>query len=70
MKTWIVRPCTGRELADLYKVSYKVFRRHIKPIAEKIGYRNGHFYMINQVIMIIEFLGIPPGDVELIYPYR
>lgn len=70
MKTWFIRPCTVRELAELYKLSYKVFKRHLKPFLSEIGPRNGHYYMMNQVMKIIEFLGIPPGDVELVYPRR
>jgi len=67
-RQWFVRPCTGGELAKLYKVTYKVFLRHIRPILKKIGKRNGNYYMINQVLMIIEFLGKPPDKVEIIYP--
>ncbi|HEY8933885.1 MAG TPA: hypothetical protein VIM65_01640 [Cyclobacteriaceae bacterium] len=68
MKTWIVRPCTARELAQLYKVSYRVFLNHLKPHLDKIGERIGHFYMMKQVMIIIDILGSPPGDVDIIYP--
>jgi len=67
MKTWIVRPCTLRELAELYNVSYAVFKKHLKPIASEIGPRIGHYYMLKQVIIIIDFYGLP-SDVELIFP--
>jgi len=68
MKTWIVRPCTARELAELYQLSYKVFKRHLGPHLTKIGPRNGRFYLVNQVILIIDVMGLPPGDVEIIFP--
>lgn len=68
MQKWIVKPCTLRELAELYKCPYKVFKRHLKPFKDVIGERNGYFYTIHQVMIIIEKLGPPPGDVEIIYP--
>lgn len=68
MIEWIVKPCKARELSKLYKISYKVFKRHLEPHLEKIGPRIGHFYMMNQVIMIINILGVPPFGVNLIYP--
>jgi len=68
MTKWIVKPCKGRELAKLYQISYKVFKKHLEPHQEKIGPRIGHFYMMNQVIIIIDILGVPPYGVKLIYP--
>lgn len=70
MKKWIVRPCTGRELAELYELSYKVFKRHLKPHLAKIGKRNGNFYLVNQVLAVLEAMGPPPGDVEIIFPRK
>jgi len=68
MTEWIVKPCKGKELAKLYQISYKVFKKHLEPHQEKIGPRLGHFYMMHQVIMIIDILGVPPFGVKLIYP--
>jgi hypothetical protein len=66
MKTWIVKPCTARELAELYEVSYRVFKGHLKRIDEEVGRRIGHFYTVKQVMTIIEHLG-PPPNIEVIY---
>lgn len=67
MKTWTVKPATARELADLYEVSYHVFKSHIQPFKSEIGPRVGHFYTVKQVIIIIDLLG-PPPDTDVIYP--
>ncbi|MBS1616247.1 MAG: hypothetical protein JST06_09045 [Bacteroidetes bacterium] len=53
---------TVRQLADLYGVTTKTFRRWIAPFNEAIGDRHGHFYNIIQVKCIVQNLGVP-GDV-------
>jgi response regulator of citrate/malate metabolism len=54
-----LRPYTIAELADIYGVSKKTFRRWLDPFQEQIGKRNGFFYSIVQVKIIFDKLGIP-----------
>lgn len=67
MKSWSVRPATARELARLYQVSYHIFKSHLKPFADEIGRRIGHYYTVKQVIIIINKLG-PPPEIDIDYP--
>jgi hypothetical protein len=67
MQTWMIKPSTARQLAEVYGVPYRVFQRHIKPIAHLIGKRIGYFYTVKQIMIIVENVGPPPFK-EIIYP--
>jgi response regulator of citrate/malate metabolism len=54
-----LKPYTIAELADMYGVSKKTFRKWLEPFQEQIGERNGFFYSIVQVKIIFERLGMP-----------
>jgi response regulator of citrate/malate metabolism len=54
-----LRPYTIAELADMYGVSKKTFRKWLEPFQELIGERIGFFYSIVQVKIIFEKLGMP-----------
>jgi hypothetical protein len=54
-----LRAYTTKELAELYKVNERTFKRWIEPFSSTIGERNGHFFNINQVRTIFEKLGSP-----------
>jgi hypothetical protein len=54
-----LKPYTIAELADMYGVSKKTFRKWLEPFQELIGERNGFFYTIIQVKIIFEKLGLP-----------
>jgi len=54
-----IRPYTHKELAALNGVSWLTFQRWIKPFAEEIGAKNGHFYSARQVAIIFNKLGKP-----------
>lgn len=54
-----LRAYTTKELAELYKVNERTFKRWIKPFYNAIGDRNGHFFNINQVKAIFDRLGSP-----------
>lgn len=56
-----VRAYTAQELSKIYKVCKKTFMRWIKPFEEVIGERQGRYYNINQVKIILEKLGTPEG---------
>lgn len=54
-----IRPYSSKELAAMYGVSSRTFRRWIILIEKHIGKRIGNYYMIPQVEVIFEKLGIP-----------
>ncbi len=54
-----MRAYTAQDLSRIYKVCKKTFMRWVKPFEEIIGERNGRYYTINQVKVIIDKLGIP-----------
>ncbi len=56
---FILRPYTHKELAQLYNVCWLTFQRWIKKHEWKIGNKQGHFYSINQVLMIFKIFGMP-----------
>ena len=59
-----IRAYTVKEIAMLYRVCKQTFRKWIKPFEDEIGERNGHFYTVKQVRVIIEKLGMPEGTGE------
>jgi transposase-like protein len=54
-----LRPYTIAELSDIYGVSKKTFRKWLDPFQNEIGIRNGFFYTVKQVQVIIDKLGLP-----------
>jgi hypothetical protein len=56
---FILRPYTHKELAQLYNVCWLTFQRWIKRHEENIGKKQGHFYNINQVLVIFRIFGMP-----------
>jgi hypothetical protein len=56
----VVRSYTLDQLADLYEVNWRVFRRWIKPFREEIGQIRGRVLTIPQVKIIYEKLDYPP----------
>jgi hypothetical protein len=58
-KTFPLRSYTPLQLCALYEVSKKTFLKWIKPFQTEIGRREGHYYNINQVVTILEKLGLP-----------
>jgi hypothetical protein len=54
-----LRPYTISELSDIYGVSKKTFRKWLEPFQNEIGIRNGFFYSVKQLQVIIDKLGIP-----------
>lgn len=61
-----LRPYTIAELAIIYGVCKRTLRKWLRPFQEDIGKRQGHFYSIAQVKIIIEKIGLP-GDLPLDY---
>jgi len=57
----VVRPYTHKELAVLYGVSWPTLRKWMRPFANNIGKKSGHFYNTRQVEIIFKELGMPPS---------
>ena len=54
-----VKPYTHKELSDYYGVSNKTFKKWLLPFSIQIGKKNGRYYSVTQVKIILEVLGIP-----------
>lgn len=48
-----------RELAAIYKVNRKTFRGWVNKFKDELGPREGHYYSISQVKIILEKLELP-----------
>jgi hypothetical protein len=55
----IIKPCNARQLACSYGVSKKVLQRWLKPHQQHIGKRKGHKYSLQQLLIIIDSIGLP-----------
>jgi transposase len=58
-----IKPYNLKELAALYKVSDKTFKRWIDHFKDDLGEKYGNYYTIHQVRIIFKKLGLP-GFVE------
>lgn len=58
-----VKPYNLKELANLYQVSDKTFKRWIDHFKGELGEKYGNYYTIHQVRIIFKKLGLP-GFVE------
>lgn len=54
-----LKASTKKELAAVYGVTVRTFNSWIKPFEEKVGEKRGRYYTVNQVVIIIEVLGLP-----------
>jgi len=57
-------PLSVKQFSEMYKISIKTFRKWVKPFSDEIGEKNGHYYTINQVRIIIQRLGIPGSVIK------
>jgi hypothetical protein len=55
----IIKPRNARQLACSYGVSKKVLQHWLRPNQQSIGKRNGHKYSLQQLLIIIEIIGLP-----------
>ena len=67
---FLVRCYTHQELSKLYRVSWKTFKKLLKPYSKQIGQKNGHFYTSRQVMIIIKRLGLPSSLVAQKPPHQ
>ena len=56
---FIVKPYSNKELCMIYGVSTKTFMKWVRPFEGLIGEKNGRFYSVRQVEVIIGQLGMP-----------
>ena len=52
-------PYSAVELSSIYDVCDRTFKKWIKPFEREIGTKQGRYYTISQVRVIIEKLGLP-----------
>ena len=59
-----LRPYSIKELALLYEVDRRTFRKWLRRYEDAIGKQQGHYYNITQVKMIFEKFSLP-GNIIL-----
>lgn len=59
-----IRGYSLAELAKIYNVCDRTFKKWIKPFAAEIGARQGRYFTINQVKTIFDKLGLP-GEITI-----
>jgi hypothetical protein len=59
-----IRPYTITQLADLYGMERRAFKKWLAAHKKTIGKRIGHLYTIKQVHIIFEVLGMPGDFIE------
>lgn len=57
--TFRLCPYTIADLAKIYGVTKPTMRKWLTPFKDRMGERNGHYYSVNQVKLIIDALGLP-----------
>jgi len=55
----IIKPYTQKELAAIYGVSAKTFRKWIRAMDSELGDRIGYYYSIEQVKIVFTRLQLP-----------
>jgi hypothetical protein len=56
---FVLKPYNHKQLADFYGVCWLTFQRWIKKHEQEIGKKTGHFYSINQVLLVFKIFGMP-----------
>lgn len=54
-----LKPYNHKQLAGFYDVSWPTFQRWLKTHEQEIGKKTGHFYSVNQVVLIFKIFGLP-----------
>ncbi len=55
----MIKPYTQKELAAIYGVSAKTFRKWIRALDNEIGKRTGYYYSIEQIKIVFTRLQLP-----------
>lgn len=61
----VVIPMNAVQLAKIYGVGIKTFRKWMQPHQAEIGQKIGRFYTITQVKIILEKFGIPGTNLKM-----
>ena len=59
-----IRPYSIGELAQIYQVDYRTFKKWIAPLSHLLGEKIGRFYSIPQVEIIFANLKVPTNGIE------
>lgn len=54
-----IRPCSHKELANMYQMDKRTITRWLKPHQHLIGNRIGRYYTVKQMTLIFDILGYP-----------
>jgi hypothetical protein len=54
-----IRPYSTKDLAAIYGVCAKTFKKWTEPFMTEIGAKNGRYYSVAQVKIIFERLDVP-----------
>jgi transposase-like protein len=59
-----IKAYSTKELAGIYGVCDKTFKKWIKPFQQEIGQRQGRYYNVAQVTIIFSKLGVPSKIIQ------
>ena len=54
-----LKPYSSKEIANIYGVCDKTFKKWLNPFTITVGPKNGRYYTVAQVKIIFEKLGLP-----------
>lgn len=54
-----IKPYSSKDLAAMYHVTKKTFKKWLTPFEDEIGERNGYYYTNIQVKIIFDKIGTP-----------
>ncbi|HMK26655.1 MAG TPA: hypothetical protein VK483_11565 [Chitinophagaceae bacterium] len=63
-KEIVIKPCNHTQLAAAYGISPKVLRNKLRPYQNEIGKRKGYKYSLEQLLTILELIGLPPYPIK------
>lgn len=61
----ILMPMNGIQIAKLYGIGMKTFKKWIDPHLYEIGEKRGRFYTVKQVKIIMDKFGIPGTNLKM-----
>jgi hypothetical protein len=64
-KMILLKPYSLKELAEIYEIDWRTFKKWLIPFEEEIGKKEGRYYKIPQVRVIFRKLELPsPIDLD------
>lgn len=58
-KMILLKPYSLKELAEIYEIDWRTFKKWLKPFEAEIGKKEGRYYKIPQVRIIFRKLELP-----------